>query len=291
MKHWVYCVIGVVLLNAPVTAQNSNAWHPGTSIPNVHLTELYTHGGLPRDMVQGRALTILVNQGFAIGYSEDHNGPLYAVYRYGNLAEKAESLDERNYQRPPKFQVDLRTLSRVHHGDYTGSGFDRGHMAPNYGLRTQYGHLAQLETFFMSNILPQHKGLNQKRWADAEKAIVAFANEDMGTRAAGDDIKNLWVISGPIYEGIIETLPNSGIAIPTGFFKIVVRQKTYFDTSVQAIGVYYNHDYANSDFAEKFVTINWIEDKTGLDFHPNLADTLENRLESKRHDWQWQVLP
>jgi len=38
--------------------------------------------------------------------------------------------------------------------DYTGSGYNRGHCAPNYAIAVCYGAQAQLETFLMSNILP-----------------------------------------------------------------------------------------------------------------------------------------
>jgi len=279
----------LLLISFPVLAVNENAWHPDSNIPNIHLTELYTYFGLPRDTVDGREIEILVNHGYAIGYSEAHKGPLYAVYRYGNLQNSAEDLDERSFERPPKFQIDLRTEARVCQDDYTGSGFDRGHMAPNYGLRTQYGHLAQMETFFMSNILPQHGNLNRHTWVDAEKKIAnEYAQDDMGTNKTSDDIKDLWVVSGPVYGGEQETLGDTGIAIPTGFYKIIVRKKTFFDNSVQAIGLFYPHIEPYTDVAPQLKTIDWIEEKTGLDFHPNMTDNREDKLEETLRDMGWE---
>ncbi len=56
--------------------------------------------------------------------------------------------------------MDTLTIAKVTHNDYTHSGYDRGHMAPNYAIATRYGQEAQKETFLMSNIVPQLGNLN-----------------------------------------------------------------------------------------------------------------------------------
>lgn len=177
---------------------NSNAWYPPATTPDIHVVELFTFHGLPND-TQSHDLKILVNHAYAVAFSEELKVPLYAVYRYGNSANAAEDVKERYFERPPKFQLDLRTEARVHTDDYrNGLGYQRGHMAPNYGLRFQYGHLAQIESFFMSNIPPQHESLNTGVWMKAEHRIATdLAQDDNQTQKSGDDIKDLWGISGP----------------------------------------------------------------------------------------------
>lgn len=271
---------------------NLNAWHPDASIPNVYLTELYTFHGLPKNTDSNRDIKVLVNHGYAIGYSEDLKVPLYAVYRYGNLQESAENWNERSFERPPKFQIDLRTQARIHTNDYTSSGYDRGHLAPNYGIRTQYGHLCQIETFLMSNIVPQKPSLNRYTWRYAEEKIAkVLAQDDRDPADDDDDICDLWVASGPIFEGQIQTFSDKYIAIPTGFFKIIVRQRSYWDSSIEAIALYYPQEPATDADKEQFVTVDWVETKTNLDFHCNLTDKIEDKVEKNKRGWDWAEVP
>jgi endonuclease G len=292
MKKFLYIFTLLMFFSpAAVSNDNGNAWYPDPNIPNIYLVELYTFHGLPRNTQPDREIKILDNHGYAVGYSEDLKIPLYAVYRYGNLMESAEQLHERCFERPLKFQVDLRTDAKVHTDDYTGSGYDRRHMAPNYGLRTQYGHLAQIETFLMSNIVPQKASLNRYIWADAEKKIANdLAQDDRDPDDPDDDIKELWVISGPIFEEQLQVFGEKKITIPTGFFKIIVRKKLYYDNSAQAIAIYYPHEPEGDEDKEQYVTVDFIEEKTGLGFHPNLVDSTEKNLEKKKRGWDWEEI-
>jgi endonuclease G, mitochondrial len=274
-----------------IYAENENLWYPDPSIVNIQLVELYTFNGLPKNTNSDRDIKILVNHGYAVGYSEELKVPLYVTYRYGNLSESSEEVQERSFKRPPKFQVDLRTNSKVHTNDYTGSGYDRGHMAPNYGIRTQYGHLSQIETFLMTNIVPQDKSLNRYTWVSAEKKVAnTLAQDDRDPDDDGDDIPDLWVISGPIFEGEIEHFGEKQIAIPDAFYKIIVRQKSYYDSSAEAIAIYYPHKPKDGEEKEQFVSVDFIEEKTGLDFHPNFIDKYEEKMEGKIRDWNWNKI-
>jgi len=291
MARYLCAFSALILLGSVAFAadDNVNAWHPDPNITNIQLVELYTYNGLPRNMKPEREIKILVNHGYAVGYSEALKVPLYVVYRFGNLKESSENLKERSFERPPKFQVDLRTESKVHTNDYSGSGYDRGHMAPNYGLRTQYGHLAQIETFLMTNIVPQKGSLNRYTWASAERKIADnLAQDDRRPNDGGDDIKDLWVTSGPVFEGEIKFFGEKKIAVPTGFYKIIVRQPFYYDASAQAIAIYYPHEPEAGEDKTQFVTVDFIEEKTGLDFHPNLVDGIEEKMEKKKRGWNWE---
>jgi hypothetical protein len=51
----------------------------------------------------------------------------------------------------------------------SGGGFDRGHMTPNFAIASQYGSLAQLETFLITNISPQKNAAQSRLLAKARK--------------------------------------------------------------------------------------------------------------------------
>ena len=146
----------------------------------------------------------------------------------------------------------------------------------------------------MSNIAPQRPKLNQGIWLSAEKQIAKLAQDDRGP-GAKDDIKNLWVISGPIFEGPLKRIGGTGVAIPDAFFKIVVRKTGYRNKTAQAIGLLYPHEPADAE-RERFVSVDLIEQMTGFDSHPNLEDRIEDRVEGEIRDWggesdRWQANP
>ena len=103
--------------------------------------------------------------------------------------------------------------------DFRGSGFDRGHLA------AAANHIKSptvlQETFLLSNICPQHPGLNRKLW----KRLEGY------TRSLAKHSDAIYVCSGPLYlpkqkdEKLFveyQLLGSQHIAVPTHFFKILL---------------------------------------------------------------------
>jgi endonuclease G len=61
------------------------------------------------------------------------------------------------------------------HYDYTNSGYDRGHMAPNADFNDTYENA--LMTFFIANIWPQTPQVNRIEWLKTESKTRALASE------------------------------------------------------------------------------------------------------------------
>jgi len=61
------------------------------------------------------------------------------------------------------------------HGDYTNSGYDRGHMAPNADFNDTRENA--LMTFFIANIWPQTPDVNRKTWLKTENETRKLAVE------------------------------------------------------------------------------------------------------------------
>lgn len=249
-----------------------------------HRIELYTLAGKPVDE-KNRNLKILINTGFAVAYSEVRKNPLWAVYRLGNIRNADNELV---FERPNSFQIDNRTEAKVKHHDYTGSGFDRGHMCPNYAMRQQYGQLAQLETFMMSNICPQEANLNQGSWVELEDIV---ANE-LSQHDGRNQTKDLWVITGPIFykDKEIKTIKGApgGIQIPHAFFKIIARRKSY--ESYQAMAFIFPQDAERDVEPIKYATtVDEIEKHTGFDFFADFGKVRQRNLESRILDLDWTL--
>jgi len=65
--------------------------------------------------------------------------------------------------------------SLPHHNDYTRSGYDRGHMAPNADFNDTYENASF--TFFIANIWPQTPELNRVTWLKTENETRKLASQ------------------------------------------------------------------------------------------------------------------
>lgn len=234
----------------------------------------YAYGGFPSQGIQifGR-VSILENKGYAVGYSESQRNPLWVCYRLFDVPKLNSG------KRPSGFKMDNRTRTQVKHKDYTHSGFDRGHMAPNYGIATRYGTAAQKETFLMSNIIPQTPGLNQHIWKDLEMRVA---------KQYGRYFSEVWVTTGPVFKGSTDRL-DSGVAIPSHCYKIIADEH-----NGQLRVLAFLIEQRNPPFTrikQRLVSIDEIEQLTGLNFFPNLSKEEQANLESQTATrlWSWMV--
>jgi endonuclease G len=82
------------------------------------------------------------------------------------------------------------TFKHVKPSDYSGSGFDRGHMCPHSDRAST--DEASKATFVMTNIIPQSPACNQKAWADLEDYCRDLVRKKHQT---------LYIIAGPQGQG------------------------------------------------------------------------------------------
>ncbi|HZP13427.1 MAG TPA: DNA/RNA non-specific endonuclease [Nevskiaceae bacterium] len=214
---------------------------------------------------------VLQNPGFAIGYSEWYRDPLWVAFR-AHALPPGESPGRRDH-----FDVDSRTLARVSSEDYRASGFDRGHLAPNFLMARLYGERAQTATFLMSNITPQKPRLNQLLWQrieEAEADIVA------------PHAKELWVITGPVFDR--DARLRSGVEIPSAFFRIWLDRDA--QGALHAIAFLAPQSVHGDETLTKFVvTVRDVEEKSGLDFFPELPSDEQDRIESVAAPAYWLI--
>jgi len=67
-----------------------------------------------------------------------------------------------------------------HHRDYSHSGYDRGHMAPNADFNDTYENA--LMTFFIANVWPQKPHTNRVEWLRTENQTRRLASEYSSVR-------------------------------------------------------------------------------------------------------------
>ena len=101
--------------------------------------------------------------------------------------------------------------SLPHHRDYTHSGYDRGHMAPNADFNDTYENA--LMTFFIANIWPQLPNINRVEWLRTENETRRLASEYLLVRVV--------IIVDEFTEGKV-----AGITIPSCFKRRVYDLQT-----------------------------------------------------------------
>jgi endonuclease G len=228
-------------------------------------------GGLPRAGADLGPVTVLRNEAYLVGYSESRKDPLWVAYHVIHMDKPF------HLERPRgNFLTDLRTQARVTHEDFTGSGFDRGHMAPNAAIAHCFGAAAQRETFLLSNICPQAGNLNEKVWAELERAELAYAD---APGAPGD----VYVLDGPVFPDIsgggTVRKTRTGIAIPTAFYKILIEAPS---GRPRAFSVIMPQTVRGTELPGQFLTsIGEIEKETHLTFLPDLPAAEAATLKAK----------
>ncbi|MBT9096947.1 DNA/RNA non-specific endonuclease [Methylovulum psychrotolerans] len=219
---------------------------------------------------------VLRNHGFILGYSDWRGNPLWVEYALTPVPEHAPSL-----KRPNRFSTDWRSLNRLDHDSYQKSGYDRGHMAPNYAMGHLYGKLGQADSFLMTNVTPQKAHLNQKVWERLEEAEIDTFAPLFG---------KIWVVTGPVFSGSVERLSSDWkVEIPDAFFKLYISAAKPPEKPRVLAFLVPQTVQGHEPLAQFVTTIDAIEAQTGLDFFADLDDTVENALEASQDGQPWHL--
>jgi endonuclease G, mitochondrial len=170
---------------------------------------------------------------------------------------------------------------RVATGDYTNSGFDRGHMCPSDDR--DFSTSENQETFRMTNIVPQAPNNNQGPWAALETYCRTLA-------AAGNE---LYIISGPGGSGGsgsngARTSIGNGVAVPSYTWKAIVvlpigtgdAARVTSATRVIAVNMP-NNQTTTANWGTYRVSVDAIESLLGYDLLSNVNTTVQATVESR----------
>lgn len=219
---------------------------------------------------------------YSLEYSYKYKHSYWIAYRFDNTTGGNVGRNEA-YKPDPE----LPSQYAAKHNDYTNSGYTRGHLCASSDR--QYSKEDNQQTFYMSNISPQSgNGFNQSgsAWNTGEDKVQAWGyNISRST-------DTLYVVKGgTIGEGMIKGYIKNEIAIPKYFFMAVLFRS---GDNYKAIGFYMPHENLKDDPDKKdpkkyLMSIDALEQETGIDFFHNLPDNIENTVEATYNvnDWQW----
>lgn len=205
---------------------------------------------------------IIQRTGYTLSYDAKNKTPQWVAW------ELTKEETRGNEERTNEFLPDPDVIgAKVVTYDYSGSGYDRGHMAPAGDMK--WNKKAMQESFYMSNICPQNHNLNTEDWNGLE----------MKSREWARRYGKVYIVCGPIYRGTRnEYIGDHRVKVPDAFFKVILIN----DTKKQcALGFYFENEAGERPLSEYLVSVDSIEKLTGMDFFSALPDNLENRLEKE----------
>lgn len=201
---------------------------------------------------------------YAVSYSSQHKNPEWVAYQLTlSRLEVADIPRDHSFKKDPE----LNALD-AHHREYTNTGYDRGHLAP--ALDMSFSEQALEESFYMSNICPQDPKFNKGIWKALENRVRAWAKKD----------KRLYIVTGPILRNTVNAQTptiGKGVSVPRGFYKVIL---DYDEPQKKAIGFMFKNKDIDQPLTNFAVSIDEIEEYTGIDFFPSLSISEERILES-----------
>lgn len=206
---------------------------------------------------------------YSLSYNDRHEIPEWVAYEL-----TAADLKVKNVKRARRFLVDQSVKGKsASHGDYINSGYTRGHLAPAGDMA--FDKESMRETFYMSNMAPQTKEFNAGIWNKLEQQGRDWAYDN----------QRLFVVTGPVVKDIKKWIGKNEVGVPKYFYKIFLDLE---GSEQKAIAFLMPHEDSNRHLKEFAVTIDEVEEVTGIDFFGELLeDDLENKLESEINVRDW----
>jgi len=161
--------------------------------------------------------------------------------------------------------------------DYSGSGYDRGHLVPS-GDRTR-SIPDNSATFLMTNIIPQLAANNQGAWEDFESYLRTLAQ-------SGQEI---YIVSG-VY-GNIGTIAGGRIVVPHSTWKVALvlpnggGDLQRIGKGTRTIGIVVPNFpplNINATWREFRVSVNEVENLTGYNFFSNVPKNTQEIIERRK---------
>jgi endonuclease G len=272
---------------ANTTAQPSASAPSAVAIRSPNLL-LGNPSAATSDPAGNRNNYLMIKPFYALSYNYANGTPNWVSWRVTRAdlgsAPRKQVFDP-DATLPPAFKA-------ITHGDYTGSGFDRGHMCP-HSDRSASEEMSYA-TFVMSNIIPQAPNVNGKAWNYLE-----IYCRDLVRR--GSTGKRLYIVAGPAgrggrgSRGPRETIGGGRrvVVVPAECWKVIVAVpdegaddpgRITADARVIAVVMPNDNDAVGDEWAKYRVTVAAVEQRTGFNFFDRLAPDVAEALRRKVDD-------
>lgn len=209
-----------------------------------------------------------------------------------------------NVKRTDAWSVDpkLPAEMQVQESDHKNDGFDKGHLCASEDR--VYLKEANEQTFYYSKMSPQLNDFNGGFWGKLEARVQTW-----GRSTADGVYDKVYVTKGGTLNKLLKNFKGTtvnggtpttdangftihGLACPEYYYMAVLSQK---DDVFHAIAFLVPHkegmtrNPSSDELKGYVVSVDKLEEETGIDFFCNLPDVLENEVEAayNLNDWAW----
>jgi DNA/RNA endonuclease G (NUC1) len=151
----------------------------------------------------------ICREAYLVAYDAPVKIPVYVAYTL--LPQNALGC----WPRTNAFVADASVPNGARPDDYAGTGYDKGHAAPDGDL--SWSQQVEYESFLMTNMYPQHGSLNRGIWKLLETSVRGWAVQRN---------QSYTIYVGAIYGAGDPTIGN-GVIVPHGYYKIVINNQTH----------------------------------------------------------------
>jgi endonuclease G len=207
-----------------------------------------------RASLQNRSVAVCY-EAFAVMHSGVSRTPLWSAEHL----TRHSLVQAREIKRKDAFHADenLPSDQRAELPDYARSGYDRGHMSPAADMPTEE---SQHQSFSLANIVPQNREHNQILWAAIEGATRHLVNQ------RGE----LYVITGPVFEGDRIARINERVFIPTHIFKAI------YDPEKKEGAAWLSPNSAGD--AYQVISLADLEKRIGITLFPSVSSEVKSKM-------------
>jgi len=189
----------------------------------------------------------ICREAYLVAYDAPVKIPVYVAY----TLQPANALG--CFPRTNAFVADKSIQGGAVPDDYAGTGYDKGHAAPDGDL--SYTQQVEYESFLMTNMYPQHGSLNRGIWKLLETSVRGWAVQLN---------QPFTIYVGALYGAGDETI-GKGVIVPHGYYKIVINNST---KEVAGWGFPHTKPYVNlgNDLTKFRVSIAQIEKSANVNY-------------------------
>lgn len=225
------------------SAVSGYAWEQRAPLP-VQACQVHSPYGFAQT---ARPAQPICREAYLVAYDAPAKIPAYVAYTL--LPQNALGC----WPRTNAFVADKSIPNGPTPADYAGTGYDKGHAAPDGDL--SWSEIVEYESFLMTNMYPQHGSLNRGIWKLLETSVRGWAVQQ--NRA-------FTIYVGAIYGAGNPTIGN-GVIVPHGFYKIVIDQQT---GSIAGWAFPHNKPYGNlgNDLTKFRLPVAQIQQQAGVQF-------------------------
>ncbi|WP_217932068.1 DNA/RNA non-specific endonuclease [Bacteroides caecimuris] len=219
---------------------------------------------------------------FSMEYDKSKKHSRWIAFRFDNQTKLQKATRSDEFISDPSLDLESQRVQ----ADFGRRGYDRGHLCAS--ADRLYNQEANDQTFYYTNMSPQRNNFNTGVWLALEGQVQSW-----GRSCTASD--TLYVVKGGTIDKEEQVKEYIGgdrsKPVPKYYYMALLFKK---GESFKAIAFWMEHKDSKpstpiklSDYA---LSIDELEEKTGIDFFPSLNDNLENALEATYSIKSWPGL-